>query len=226
MKEKNVLLIIGEQSRRETLAARLRRMELVVNAVNDGEAALDISRKQTPDIAVVDFILPTMAGTALVTALRAEHGNTFPILVLTDARTPWQGMVDVTKAGADETLHEADNQELEPRVMALLHRWNQPTTLCGPIHLDNRTRTAKFEGRLLDLTAYEYKILEYLVAHAGQRMSGVSVVEHLYKQEYDRGPGVVDTVAEFVELLGKKMDPEGTRRPIEISDQGYRISCK
>ncbi len=225
MKEKHVLLVVGEQSRKETLTIRLQQEKFIVNAVSDGDAALDMSRKQKPDIAVIDFSLPTMSGTELVASLRTENGNVFPILVLVDERTSWLEKVDVIRVGADETLHEANIQKLEEQVGALIQRWSQPSTGCGKIHLDNRTQAAEFEGRLLDLTAYEYKVLEYLVDNRGQWMSGVSIVEHLYKKEYDRTDGAVNVVAEFVRRLTEKMDPEGARQPIDISDQGYRISC-
>jgi two-component system response regulator PhoP len=226
MKGKRILLVIDEPSRKETLANRLRRAEFVVTAVDDGEAALDISRKQQPDIAVADFSLSKMSGTDLVKALRAQHGNLFPILVLTNAHTKWQGTADIVEAGADDTLHEANNKELEDKIFALLYRWDKPFIVCGPIRFDNRVQTAEFEGRSLDLTVFEYKVLEYLVTHAGQWMTGMSIVEHLYTQEHDRTPEAVSVVSEFVERLSKKMDPAGTRQPIEISDHGYRISCQ
>jgi two-component system, OmpR family, response regulator PhoP len=226
MHGKRVLLVVGEESRREALSVRLQRANLQVISANDGEAALVICRTQEPDIVVADFSLPTMSGTAFIADLRAKRGNGFPILVLTDARTGWQGQVNAVKAGANETLHEAGIQELEARVLALLQRWGDPITSCGSLRLDNREEEAEWEGRLLELSAYEYKVLKYLVTHAGQWMSGVLVVEHLYNQEYDRTPEAVNVVAEFIRRLSDKMDPEGTQHPIEISNRGYRISCE
>ena len=226
-----ILLVEDEAPLRETLAARLRREGFAVDLASDGEEGLYQGREVPFDVAVIDLGLPKMSGMDLVRALRAE-GKTFPVLILT-ARTSWQDKVEGLKAGADDYLVKPFHvEELLARLNALLRRaagWSKPVlaqivSLVNElsIRLDLAAQTVGIDGIAIDLTSYEYKVLEYLMLHAGELVSKADLTEHIYQQDFDRDSNVLEV---FIGRLRKKLDPEGTLKPIEtVRGRGYRFA--
>ncbi len=219
-----ILLVEDEAPLRETLAARLKREGYAVDSAQDGEEGLYNGREVPFDVGVIDLGLPKMSGMDLVKALRAE-GKTFPILILT-ARTSWQDKVEGLKAGADDYLVKPFHvEELLARLNALLRRasgWSKPTLDCGPVTLDLAAQTVTVDSVGVDLTSYEYKVLEYLMLHAGDLVSKADLTEHIYQQDFDRDSNVLEV---FIGRLRKKLDPEGTLKPIEtVRGRGYRFA--
>src|SRR5947209_3649524 len=168
-----VLLVEDEAPLRETLAARLKRDGFAVDAAADGEEGLYLGREVPFDIAIIDLGLPKKSGMELVKDLR-DAGQRFPILILT-ARSSWQDKVSGFKQGADDYLVKPFHvEELLARLNELVRRasgWTKPTLECGPIVLDTTAQTVKVNGTAADLTSYEYKVLEYLMMHAGGPVS-------------------------------------------------------
>jgi two-component system response regulator PhoP len=219
-----VLLVEDEAPLRETLAARLKREGFAVDTAGDGEEGLYHGREVPFDIAVIDLGLPKMSGMDLVKALRAE-GQKFPILILT-ARSSWQDKVEGLKSGADDYLVKPFHvEELLARMNALLRRaagWSKPSLDCGPVRLDLSAQTVTVNGTGVDLTSYEYKVLEYLMLHAGELVSKADLTEHIYQQDFDRDSNVLEV---FIGRLRKKLDPEGEIKPIEtVRGRGYRFA--
>jgi two-component system response regulator PhoP len=219
-----ILLVEDEAPLRETLAARLRREGYAVDAASDGEEGIYMGREVPFDIGVIDLGLPKLSGMDLVRQLRAD-GKKFPILILT-ARSSWQDKVEGLKAGADDYLVKPFHvEELLARLNALLRRasgWSKPTLDCGPVTLDLAAQTVTVEGVGVDLTSYEYKVLEYLMLHAGDLVSKADLTEHIYQQDFDRDSNVLEV---FIGRLRKKLDPEGTLKPIEtVRGRGYRFA--
>ncbi|GAB2497846.1 response regulator transcription factor [Arenimonas alkanexedens] len=219
-----VLLVEDEAPLRETLAARLKREGFAVDTAGDGEEGLYHGREVPFDIAVIDLGLPKMSGMDLVKALRAE-GQKFPILILT-ARSSWQDKVEGLKSGADDYLVKPFHvEELLARMNALLRRaagWSKPSLDCGPVKLDLSAQTVTVNGIGVDLTSYEYKVLEYLMLHAGELVSKADLTEHIYQQDFDRDSNVLEV---FIGRLRKKLDPEGEIKPIEtVRGRGYRFA--
>jgi two-component system response regulator PhoP len=219
-----VLLVEDEAPLRETLAARLKREGFAVDTAGDGEEGLYHGREVPFDIAVIDLGLPKMSGMDLVKALRAE-GQKFPILILT-ARSSWQDKVEGLKSGADDYLVKPFHvEELLARLNALLRRaagWSKPSLDCGAVKLDLSAQTVTVNGSGVDLTSYEYKVLEYLMLHAGELVSKADLTEHIYQQDFDRDSNVLEV---FIGRLRKKLDPEGEIKPIEtVRGRGYRFA--
>jgi len=189
-----ILLVEDEAPLRETLAARLKREGFAVDAAQDGEEGLYMGREVPFDLGIIDLGLPKMSGMELVKALR-EEGKQFPVLILT-ARSSWQ---DKVEAG-----------------------WSKPTLDCGPVVLDLAAQTVTVNGANVDLTSYEYKVLEYLMMHAGELVSKADLTEHIYQQDFDRDSNVLEV---FIGRLRKKLDPDGTLKPIEtVRGRGYRFA--
>lgn len=219
-----ILLVEDEAPLRETLAARLKREGFAVDAASDGEEGRYMGREVPFDMAIIDLGLPKLSGMDLVRDLR-EQQKKFPILILT-ARASWQDKVEGLKAGADDYLVKPFHvEELLARINALMRRaagWSKPTLDCGPIVLDLAAQTVKVGGNGVDLTSYEYKVLEYLMMHAGELVSKADLTEHIYQQDFDRDSNVLEV---FIGRLRKKLDPDGAIKPIEtVRGRGYRFA--
>jgi two-component system response regulator PhoP len=219
-----ILLVEDEAPLRETLAARLKRDGFAVDAAQDGEEGLYLGREVPFDLAIIDLGLPKMSGMELVRALR-EEGQRYPILILT-ARTSWQDKVEGLKHGADDYLVKPFHvEELLARINALVRRasgWSKPVLACGPIRLDTTAQTVTVNDQTVDLTSYEYKVLENLMLHAGELVSKADLTEHIYQQDFDRDSNVLEV---FIGRLRRKLDPETSLKPIEtVRGRGYRFA--
>ena len=219
-----ILLVEDEAPLRETLAARLKREGYAVDSASDGEEGIYLGREVPFDVGIIDLGLPKMSGMELIRLLRDE-GKKFPILILT-ARGSWQDKVEGLKAGADDYLVKPFHvEELLARLNALLRRaagWSKPRLDCGPVSLDLAAQTVSVDEVGVDLTSYEYKVLEYLMLHAGELVSKADLTEHIYQQDFDRDSNVLEV---FIGRLRKKLDPEGTIKPIEtVRGRGYRFA--
>ncbi|MEQ8955039.1 MAG: response regulator transcription factor, partial [Gammaproteobacteria bacterium] len=154
-----------------------------------------------------------------------EAGMEFPVLILT-ARGDWQDKVAGLDAGADDYVVKPFRlEEIIARLNALLRRaagFAKPKLEFGPLSLDIAAKRLTVNNENVDLTAYEYKMLEYLMLHPGQVISKTELTEHLYAQDYDRDSNVLEV---FVRRLRQKLDPEQTLKPIEtVRGQGYRFN--
>ncbi len=219
-----VLLVEDEAPLRETLAARLKRDGFAVDSAGDGEEGLYLGREVPFDVAVIDLGLPRMSGLELVQKLRGE-GKKYPILILT-ARSSWQDKVEGLKNGADDYLVKPFHvEELLARLNALVRRasgWTRPVLECGPISLDTTAQAVTVNDQTVDLTSYEYKVLEYLMLHAGELVSKGDLTEHIYQQDFDRDSNVLEV---FIGRLRRKLDPDNSLKPIEtVRGRGYRFA--
>lgn len=218
-----LLLVEDDQTLGRSLAARLAQAGYAVDHAADGREGLYYAREYPVDLAIIDLGLPTMSGMELIQALRAD-GKEYPILVLT-ARDRWQDKVEALKIGADDYVVKPFHvEELLARVDALLRRaggWAQSELVCGPITLDTRTQEVRVNGATLELTSFEYKLLEYLMLHAGEVLSKSQITEALYDEDFERDSNVIEV---FIGRLRKKLDPNGDYKPIEtLRGRGYRL---
>ena len=155
---------------------------------------------------------------------RSGRDINFPILILT-ARGNWQDKVDGLESGADDYLVKPFRfEELEARLNALLRRasgWSKPVLDCGPISLDTGRQSLTVAGSPVDLTAFEYRVLEHLMLHAGEVISKTDLTNTIYEQDHDRDSNVLEV---FIGRLRRKLDPDNTLRPIEtLRGRGYRF---
>ncbi len=218
-----ILIIEDEELLRTQISSRLEAEGYAVDQAADGVDGHFMGMEYPLDVAVVDLGLPQLPGIEVIRKWRAA-GRAFPVLILT-ARDRWQDKVDGLEAGADDYLVKPFNtEELLARLRALVRRsagWAQSLLVCGPIRLDTRSQQVQCEGRALVLTAFEYKLLEYLILHAGKVISKTELAEHAYAEELERDSNVMEVV---VGRLRKKLDPDQRLKPIEtLRGRGYRL---
>jgi two-component system response regulator PhoP len=218
-----LLVVEDEAALREYLVNRLRDHGYAVDVAADGVSGLYIGNEYPIDLAVVDLGLPKLPGIEVVRRWRVGR-RTFPILILT-VRGRWQDKVEGLEAGADDYLVKPfEIEELLARLRALLRRaegWAQAVLHCHPIALDVRSQTVMLEGEPVELTAYEYKLLEYLMLHAGKVVSKTELTEHLYEEDCDRDSNVLEVL---VGRLRRKLDPDRSLNPVEtLRGRGYRF---
>jgi two-component system response regulator PhoP len=219
-----ILVVEDENALREQLAGQLKRKGYSVDAAEDGETGLYLGREYPMDLAIVDLGLPKMSGIELIRELRALQ-RPFPILILT-ARDAWQDKVEGLESGADDYLTKPfHHEELLARVNALLRRsagHSSPVLEFTGLRLDTVAQTVHRGDEALTLTGHEYRILEYLMVHAGKVVSKTELTEHIYDQDFDRDSNVVEVL---VGRIRKKIDPQGDRKPIEtLRGRGYRLN--
>lgn len=219
-----VLLVEDDLSLNRSLVAQLEAAGYSVNSAADGREGLYLAKEYPIDLAVVDLGLPSLSGVELIRSLRAD-GKDYPILVLT-ARDRWQDKVEALKIGADDYVVKPFHvEELIARIDALLRRaggWAQSELICGPVTLDTKTHEVAVNGARLELTSFEYRLLEYLMLHAGEVCSKSQITEALYDQDFERDSNVIEV---FIGRLRRKLDPNGDYQPIEtLRGRGYRMS--
>lgn len=218
-----LLLVEDDDALRQQLVSALKAQNYVVEEAPNGEEALYLAREFQFDLGIFDLGLPDISGMEVISTLRDEDVQ-FPVLILT-ARGHWQDKVDGLAAGADDYLVKPfQTEELLARINALLRRasgYAKPEIIKGPISLNSLKQEVKVNGQVMDLTAYEYKVLEYLMLNPDKVVSKTELTEHLYAQDYDRDSNVLEV---FVGRLRKKIDPDGTIKPIDtLRGRGYRL---
>jgi two-component system response regulator PhoP len=219
-----LLVVEDEAPLSEQLAARFRGEGYAVDVASDGETGLYLASEYPIDLAIIDLGLPRLSGIELIRRLR-KSGKAYPVLILT-ARGRWQEKVEGLEAGADDYLVKPfEMEELAARVRALIRRaagWSQPVLHCGAVSLDTGSQTVAVNGKTVELTAFEYRVLSYLIHHAGQVISKTELTEHLYDEDLERDSNVLEVL---VARLRRKLSAEGRPQAIEtLRGRGYRFA--
>jgi two-component system response regulator PhoP len=218
------LLVVEDESLlRQQLVLGLQKAGFVVDDAADGKAGLFYALENEYDAAIIDLGLPLLDGISVIRKLR-ESGRKYPVLILT-ARGDWQDKVAGLDAGADDYVVKPFRlEEIQARLNALLRRaagFASPQITAGPISLDTTSKRVTVHGNPVELTAYEYKTLEYLILHIDQVVSKAELTDHLYAQDYDRDSNVLEV---FIRRLRQKLDPDQSLQPIDtVRGQGYRL---
>lgn len=193
----------------------------VVDVASDGEEGLFMGDSEHYDAVVLDLGLPKMDGIDVLERWRA-NGIHVPVLILTSRHT-WREKVAGLRAGADDYLAKPfEYEELLARLEALIRRATGHASPimqcdCGKVVMDTTSARVTMEGNLVELTALEYRTLEYLMQHAGQVISKTELTEHIYDQDFDRDSNVIEVL---INRLRGKLCPDmiKTRRGL-----GYQL---
>lgn len=217
------LIVEDEKNLLEELKRQLTQEGYSVDSAENGEDGLFMGKEYNYDIVILDIGLPKMDGLEVIAALRAEK-RSFPILLLT-ARSSWQDKVSGLNSGADDYLAKPFQfEELKARINALIRRSagiSAPEVKYGPICLDTVKQLIYVNEQVLDLTAFEYKLFEYLLHHPDKVVSKTVLTEHIYAQDFERDSNVIEV---FITRLRKKLGEHNCQQCIEtVRGRGYRF---
>ncbi len=221
-----ILVIEDEFRLQNQIRQQLEAAGYMVDTCGNGDEGLFLATEYPLDAAIIDIGLPGKSGLEIIKALR-ERGSLLPILILT-ARSSWQDKVQGLEMGADDYLTKPfQMEELQARVKALLRRATGiPQTLlkCGPITLDVTAQSVTVNSTNIELTSFEYRLLEELVRHHGEVLSKHTLADYLYPHDEDRDSNVLEVM---IGRLRRKLDPDGTLNPIEtMRGRGYRFTLE
>ena len=203
----NILIVEDEEPLTTLLRYNLEAEGYEVDSVMRGDDADTRLRETSPDLIVLDWMLPGLSGIELCRRLRTRpQTQSLPIIMLT-ARGEESERVRGLATGADDYIVKPFSvPELLARIRALLRRSTghaQSELTCGPVSLDTRTGRVSVAGNPIKMTSHEYRLLAYLMHHTGRVVSRTELVEHLYDQDFDRDSNTIEV---FVGRIRKKLD--------------------
>lgn len=221
-----ILVVEDETELRELLGRALKKEGFAVDLCADGTDGAFYAGEYPIDLAIIDLGLPGRSGLDIVRGVR-EQDRKYPILILT-ARSDWQDKVEALELGADDYMTKPFRlEELIARVHALLRRTAglaSPLVEIGPLRVNLSSQVAELNGTALDLTGFEYRVLEYFLLHPDQVVSKMELNEHLYDEDADPDSNVIEVI---IGRLRRKLDAEGSWEPIEtLRGRGYRFSAR
>jgi len=222
-----ILLVEDDTQTAAFIAKGLREDGHAVDHAADGKQGLFLASTESFDMIVLDRMLPGLDGLALLRTLRGA-GNRTPVLLLT-ALGDVDHRVEGLRAGADDYLVKPFAfAELSARIDGIVRRTHgddegTPTRLrCAGLELDLLAREACREGRRIELQPREFRLLEYLMRHAGQVVTRTMLMEAVWDYHFDPQTNVIDV---HISRLRQKID-QGFDRPLlhTVRGAGYRLS--
>ena len=215
-----VLLVEDDPTLNRQLDMALQAAGYAVDVSTNGRDAWALGEAEDFDAVVLDLGLPQMDGLTVLKRWRAA-GRSMPVLILT-ARDHWHEKVAGIDAGADDYLTKPfHTEELLARLRGLIRRASghaSPVLVCGPVELDTRSGRVTLDGQHLPLTSHEFKVLAYLMHHAGAVVSRTELTEHIYAQDFERDSNTIEV---FVGRLRKKLPPDLIET---VRGLGYRLA--
>jgi DNA-binding response OmpR family regulator len=200
-----VLIVEDEKKTAAFVRKALQAEGYAVDVLHDGEAVLAVAGTTPFDAIVLDIMLPGRDGLSVLRQLRARSIGT-PVLLLS-ARGEVRERVEGLDAGADDYLPKPfDLTELIARVRALVRRGGDPKAVVlhlADLTLDTVSRVVKRGDRVIELTAREYRLLEFLLRNARRICGRMMLVEKVWDYDFDPGTNVVDV---YIKRLREKVD--------------------
>jgi two-component system OmpR family response regulator len=214
-----VLVVEDDKNLREQLASALGDAGYTVDTADNGEDGQFLGETEPYDIAILDLGLPKIDGLSVLKAWRKE-GRTLPVLILS-ARDRWSEKVEGLDLGANDYVTKPFHMaELLARVRANVRRQTDHTSSVlevGDLRLNSATGQVTVNGVPVKLTAYQYKVLDYLMHHAGRIVSRTELTEKIYSQDHERDSNTIEV---FIGILRRKI---GADRIITEKGLGYRL---
>jgi DNA-binding response OmpR family regulator len=219
-----VLIIEDEARLAENVARSLRESaSYAVDVSLDGEEGAFMAESNPYDLVILDLMLPKVDGLAVLERIR-ERGSAVPVLVLT-ARDEKESVVALLNAGADDYISKPfDLGELLARAKALIRRGKGQSAAVlkvGDLEINTADLSVRRKGKLVSLTAMEYRVLEYLAHRPGAVVPKTELLEHLYDFNWERFSNVIEV---YVSGLRRKLEDSGDTKLIHtLRGQGYML---
>ena len=178
----------------------------VVDVAYDGEEGQYLGETESYDAVVLDLGIPKRDGLSVLEHWRA-NGNQVPVVVLTSRKT-WREKVMGLRAGADDYLGKPfEHEELQARLEAVIRRsggHSRSILSCGGLVLNPASARVTLNGNRVELTALEFRTLDYLMQYQGEVVSKTQLTEHIYDQDFDLDSNVIEVL---INRLRKKLTP-------------------
>jgi DNA-binding response OmpR family regulator len=219
-----VLIIEDEARLAENVARSLRESAgYAVDIALDGEEGTFMAESNPYDLVILDLMLPKLDGLSVLQRMRSG-GSAVPVLVLT-ARDEKESIVALLNAGADDYVSKPfDLGELLARAKALIRRGKGQSAAVlkvGDLEINTADLTVRRNGKLVSLTAMEYRVLEYLAHRPGAVVPKTELLEHLYDFNWERFSNVIEV---YVSGLRRKLEDSGDTKLIHtLRGQGYML---
>jgi two-component system OmpR family response regulator len=214
-----VLVVEDDKNLREQLSGALTDAGYTVDSADNGEEGQFMGETEPYDLAILDLGLPKVDGLTVLKEWR-KQGRTMPVLILS-ARDRWSEKVEGLDLGANDYVTKPFHMgELLARVRANVRRQtdHQSSVLeVGDLRLNSATGQVPVNGAPIKLTAYQYKVLDYLMHHAGRIVSRTELTEKIYSQDHERDSNTIEV---FIGILRRKI---GTNRIVTEKGLGYRL---
>jgi two-component system response regulator PhoP len=220
-----LVVVVEDNADMRDLVAEICADDFRVLTAADGERGLELIRANNPALVISDVMMPRLDGNELLRRLRDDPKTAPTPVILLTAKAGPEMRLEGLESGADDYLTKPfHSAELLARINALLRRaagHGSSSVAFNGIEIDTLSQAVTSHGEAVQLTGHEYRILEYLMLHAGKVVSKTELTEHIYDQDFDRDSNVVEVL---VGRIRKKLDPGGLRRPIEtLRGRGYRF---
>jgi two-component system OmpR family response regulator len=219
-----VLVVDDEPSITDLVSMALRYEQFDVRVASNGREALDTVEQFSPDLAVLDIMMPGIDGFEVARRLR-NQGARLPILFLTARDATEDKVRGLTLGGDDYMTKPFSVEELVARIRAILRRVQPAAAAEGrlafaDLELDEDTHEVWRAGREIDLTATEFKLLRYLLLNARRVLSKDQILDHVWNYDFGGNANIVET---YVSYLRRKVDAEDAPLIHTVRGVGYSL---
>ncbi|MBM7037029.1 response regulator transcription factor [Vibrio ulleungensis] len=215
-----ILIVEDDQALSNNIAQVIEENGWTPDVSFDGIDALYRATSEEWDLIILDLGLPKLDGMTVLKSLRNEEIHT-PVIILS-ARGALSERVEGLNSGADDYVTKPfENLELIARVRTHLRRASgntSPVISLGDLSLDTRSSKVLWQGEAVALTALEYKVVAYFVHNSEKVISRTELVEHIYKQDFDRDSNTIEV---FIGRIRKKISPKVFQT---VRGLGYRLN--
>ena len=226
MAKERLLLVDDEDNLRSMLEAALRYEGFDVHAASSGRDALDVVDGQSPDLIVLDVMMPDLDGFEVCRRLRNDGVKT-PVLFLTARDATDDKVRGLTLGGDDYLVKPFSLDELVARISAVLRRSGlvraDAVLRCADLVLDDDAHVVRRAGEEVPLSPTEYNLLRFLLANQGRVLSKPQILDHVWQYDFGGDGGVVET---YIGYLRKKVDHVDPRLIHTVRGFGYALRQK
>ena len=216
MVKTRVLIVDDEPNIRDLLATSLRFAGYEIQTAANGAQAVSAVTESEPDIILLDVMLPDMNGFSVTKKLRSS-GIQAPILFLTARDDVEDKITGLTVGGDDYLTKPFSLDEVVARIQAILRRTKtvdaeSAVIDAGAVLINQDAHEVTIEGKLVDLSPTEYKLLRFLVMNPDRVLTKAQILDHVWEYDFNGDMGIVES---YVSYLRKKLDPISSRPLIQ-----------
>lgn len=229
----HVLVVDDEPNIRDLVQAALRFHGFTVTTARTGNEGLSLARSQSPDLIVLDVLLPDINGFDVCRQLRDAENNV-PVIYLTARDTPSDTVTGLSLGGDDYVTKPFSVEALIARVRALLRRsrrgeagakddGSDRSLHVSDLELNESTWTVRRAGTPIELSPTEFRLLSYLMSNPGRVLTRAQLLENVWGWDYAGQSQIVET---YISYLRRKLDPLGPPLIHTQRGVGYALRAK